>query len=116
MPDPPRFNTVQARRVRQLVRRLCANCDRGNCLLLDDGDPCFCPQLLTSSLICRYFRSAVLPDDPELSAAINQKRMIRRCRICGSPLCSTSNAAKYCPACAVKERRRRDVLRKKKQG
>ena len=101
----------QARRVRRLIRRLCANYDAGNCLPLDSP----CPQLITSSLLCKYFRAAVLPADPELSAAILRERITRRCRLCGAPVFSNSNAAKYCPSCAVAERRRRDVLRKKQQ-
>ena len=115
MPDPPRMTAEQARRVRKLVHVLCANFDGSNCLLLDDGDPCLCPQLITSSLICKYFRAAVLPAEQELSASICQAPLTRRCCLCGTPIFSTSNAAKYCPSCAVRERRRRDVLRKKKQ-
>ena len=106
---------AQTRCARQLVRRFCANCDGGNCLMLDDGDGCVCPQLITSSLICKYFRAAVLPAEQELSASICQAPLTRRCCLCGTPIFSTSNAAKYCPSCAVRERRRRDVLRKKKQ-
>lgn len=114
--DPPRMSAAQTRKVKKLVRVLCANCDGGKCLLLDDGDPCLCPQLITSSLICKYFRNAVLPSDRELCADVFRERMTRRCRICGVPIFSASNAAKYCPSCAVKERRRRDVLRKRKQA
>ena len=115
MPEPPRMDAEHTRRVRRLVRRLCANCESGNCLLLDDGDSCLCPQLITSSIVCKYFRNSVLPDDQELCAGVFRERIVRRCCLCGTPLFSTSNAAKYCPSCAVKERRRRDVLRKKKQ-
>ena len=114
VPDVPRMDSAQARRVRQLIRRLCANYDGGNCLRLDNGDPCPCPQLMTFSLLCKYFRKAVLPTDPELSASIFHKPIGRRCHLCGAPVISLSNAAKYCPLCAIKERRRRDALRKKK--
>ena len=113
MPDPPRMNAAQFRHARRLIRRQCANCDNGNCLLLGDADPC--PQLITFSLICQYFRRAVLPEDTELCAEIFRERPARRCVLCGTRICSTSNAAKYCPSCAVKERRRRDALRKKKR-
>ena len=116
MPDPPRMNPSQARRVRQLIRRLCANCDGGNCLLLDDGDPCVCPQLITSAVVCKYFRAAVLPDDKNLHASVLQERTVRRCCLCGAPIFSLSNAAKYCPSCAAAERRRRDALRKRKRA
>ena len=113
MPDPPRMNAAQLRHAGRLIRRQCANFDNGKCLLLGDVDPC--PQLITFSLICRYFRRAVLPEDAELCAKIFREHPARRCVLCGARIYSTSNAAKYCPSCAIKERRRRDVLRKKKR-
>ena len=39
------------------------NYDGGNCLLLDDGEPCVCVQSISLSLMCRWFRVAVLPLD-----------------------------------------------------
>ena len=62
----PHMDERQFRRVKKLIRRLCANCEGGNCLLLDDGDPCPCPQMISNTLICKYFRAAVLPADQEL--------------------------------------------------
>lgn len=110
-----RMTKSQFRRARKLIRRLCANCDSGNCLLLDDGYmPCPCPQLSSLSLICRYFRNAVLPSDMELYAEIMDMRPTKFCRVCGVPIFPRSNAGKYCPACAVKERRRRERERKAK--
>ena len=42
----------QFSRAKKLLRRLCANYDRGNCLLLDDGhDSCPCPQLDRKSVV-----------------------------------------------------------------
>ena len=55
------------RRVNSLVRRLCSCCDGGNCILLDDGEPHRCVQLISrSGITCRHFKSAVLPADREL--------------------------------------------------
>ena len=34
----------QAKKVNALLQKLCANYDGGNCLLLDDGEPCVCVQ------------------------------------------------------------------------
>ena len=113
MADLPRMNERQRRRAKRLIRRLCANYDGGNCLPLDDGDLCPCPQLLTPVLICKYFRAAVLPDDRELCAEIMRETSSRKCHICGAPVLSRSNAAKYCPTCALRERRRRDAERKR---
>ena len=39
-------------------------------LLLDDGEPCVCVQSISLSLMCRWFRVAVLPLDGELAAAL----------------------------------------------
>ena len=42
--DIPHMTEKQFSRAKKLLRRLCANYDRGNCLLLDDGyDACPCP-------------------------------------------------------------------------
>ena len=85
MNDPPRMTEAQLRRARRLIRSLCANCNGGNCLLLDDGyEPCPCPQMLTCSVLCRYFRAAVLPADRELQAEIMADSR-RRCRECRQP-------------------------------
>ena len=108
----PRMDDSQFRRVKKLIRRLCANCDSGNCLLLDDGDPC--PQMVSPTLICKYFRAAVLPADRKVHRAIMSARPVKCCRICGKPIFSCSNSVKYCPACALRERRRRDRERKAK--
>ena len=63
--------TVQERRsIRKLVTGSCANYDREyGCLPLD----CECPMLgicYTNSAMCRYFRESVLPNAPELEAAL----------------------------------------------
>ena len=60
-----RMTGAQSRRSRKLICRLCANYDGGNCLLLDDGESCVCPQFITSSLVCRYFKEVVLPSEWE---------------------------------------------------
>ena len=65
----PRMDYRQHRRARRLVHE-CCNYDEGNCLLLDDGEPCVCVQSISLSLMCRWFRVAVLPLDGELAAAL----------------------------------------------
>ena len=113
MADLPRMDDRQFRRARRLIRRLCANYDGGCCLPLEDGDICPCPQLLTQVLICKYFRAAVLPADRRLYEEIMRGKPSKSCRICGAPVLSLSNAAKYCPACALRVRRRKDAERKR---
>ena len=70
--DKPRMTEGQLRRARKLIRRLCANYDEGNCLALDEGEGCVCVQSISYSLLCRYFKEAVLPAHAELCAAIGQ--------------------------------------------
>ena len=65
----PRMDYRQHRRARRLVHE-CCNYDEGNCLLLDDGESCVCVQSISLSLMCRWFRVAVLPLDGELAAAL----------------------------------------------
>lgn len=66
----PRLTPKQRQRANALIKRLCANYDNGNCLEQDDGEPCVCVQSISYSLLCKYFRSAVLPAEPLLEADI----------------------------------------------
>ena len=43
----PRLTPKQRQRANALIKRLCANYDNGNCLALDDGEPCACVQSLS---------------------------------------------------------------------
>ena len=97
----PRLNYKQYRRVQKLVHECCNN-DGGNCLLLDDC----CAQSISRSLICKYFRAAVLPLDRELEAALLHREDCKRCCQCGAMFLPGSNRAKYCPDCAAKVHRR----------
>ena len=69
-----RLTPPQSRKVNALVKRECCNCVDGNCLLLDDGDECVCPQLISYSLLCKWFRIAVLPADKLLYAELMNDR------------------------------------------
>ena len=109
----PRMSYQQYRAARRLIHS-CCNYDCGNCLLLDDGEECVCPQSITYSLICRWFRAAVLPLDTGLYAALLYRADRKKCVLCGRPYLPKSNRAKYCPDCAKQERRRktRDRVRR----
>ena len=67
----------QEGRIRNLVRKRCANYRKDNCLLLDGLEERTCVQLLCSSgIYCRYFQNAVLPGEKDLHTQIlaqNQK-------------------------------------------
>lgn len=69
--DIPRMNYRQYRKARQLTHECCNYCD-GNCLLLDDGEECVCVQSISYSLLCRWFKAAVLTLDAALFAEISK--------------------------------------------
>ena len=111
----PRMNYPQYRKARKLTHECCNYCD-GNCLLLDDGEECVCVQSISYSLLCRWFRAAVLPLDGALYAEIIQSRdSVKRCAVCGAAFTPKSNRAKYCPACAKRMRRRKEAERQRKR-
>ena len=65
-----RLTPRQSRKVNSLVKKECCNCERGHCILLDDGEECVCPQLISCSLLCKWFQIAVLPLDKLLYAEL----------------------------------------------
>ena len=69
-----RLDEKQYRAVKKMTRAACANNDCGNCLLLDDGETCVCVQSISYSLLCRYFREAVLPADRQLCRTDHPQR------------------------------------------
>ena len=95
----------QLRRAKKLIRKLCCNYDHGNCLALDDGEPCVCVQGISYSLLCNWFRAAVLPLDESLETALLHQKEQKRCAVCGHPFLPGSNRAKYCETCAKRVHR-----------
>ena len=111
----PRMNYRQYRKARKLTHECCNYCD-GNCLLLDDGEECVCVQSISYSLLCRWFRAAVLPLDAALCAEISKSRdEVKRCVECGAVFTPKSNRAKYCPDCAVRMRRKKETERQRQK-
>ena len=104
----PHMTYQQYRTVRRLVHE-CCNYDCGNCLLLDNGEECVCPQSITYSLACRWFRAAILPLDAGLYAALFPAPSVkrRRCRECGRPFAPPRHNTLYCSACAAERTKRR---------
>ena len=110
----PHMTYQQHRAVRRLVHSGC-NYDQGNCLLLDDGEECICPQSISYSLICRWFRAAVLPLDGELCAALLPQRDMKICAECRGLFRPGSNRAKYCPDCAPIVHRRQKAASERRR-
>lgn len=110
----PVMDYQQFRKMRRMVHR-CCNYDGGNCLALDDGEGCICVQSISYSLLCKWFRAAVLPMDRELEAALYHRLAAKRCAVCGNLFFPGSNRAKYCPDCAAVMKRTKAAERKRKQ-
>ena len=102
LPDGTLFRLTpgQLRSVRGLAKRCCNFLD-GECLLLDGA----CPQFISRSLICRWFRHAVLPEQPKLEQAILTSKKLHRCQVCGKDFLARSGRAKSCRECAAKVHR-----------
>ena len=106
----PRMTYRQYRKARRLTHECCNYCD-GNCLLLDDGEECVCVQSISYSLLCRWFRAAVLPLDAALCAEISKSREeVKHCAVCGAafvPSPTGPNTARIArPVCAGRKRRK----------
>ena len=71
LPDGTLFRLTpgQLRSVRGLTKRCCNFLD-GDCLLLDG----VCPQYISRSLICRWFRRAVLPQQPSWNRPFSARK------------------------------------------
>ena len=105
----------QYRTVRRLVHE-CSNYQDGNCLLLDNGwDTCVCVQSISYSLLCRWFRAAVLPLDGELCAALLPQRGMKICVECRGLFRPGSNRAKYCSDCAPIVHRRQKAASERRR-
>ena len=130
-----RLTPPQSRKVNALVKRECCNCDNGHCILLDDGEECVCPQLISYSLLCKWFRMecvcpqltsysllckwfriAVLPGDKLLYAELYQTEDRKKCTECGAFFASRSNNVKYCPDCrkCITNRQAAERMRKRR--
>ena len=115
LPDGSLFRLTpgQLRSVRGLTKRCCNFLD-GDCLLLGG----VCPQHISRSLLCRWFRRAVLPQQPKLEQAILSPKKLRRCEVCGTGILARSGRTKYCPACAKEVHRQQKAksARKRRSG
>ena len=115
LPDGTLFRLTpgQVRSVRKLVKR-CCNYTDGDCLPLDGA----CPQAISRSLICRWFRRAVLTQQPKLEQSILSPKKLRRCEVCGTGILARSGRAKYCRECAAKVHRQQKAksARRRRSG
>ena len=104
--------------IRKLVARLCANYDRDvGCLPLDC--PCYMLEKCWTRALCRYFREAVLPNDPVLEASLaveGPAPETRPCPVCGRAFLPNGRT-RYCSdgcAKAALRQQKRNYMRKKR--
>lgn len=110
-----RMTPAQRKQANTLIRRECCHCDDGNCIALDDGDTHACPQLISFSVCCKWFRWAVLPLAGTLEAEIYRGNDLKRCTVCGRAFVPKSNRGKYCPDCAASVHRRQKAESERKR-
>lgn len=106
----------QAKKVNALLRKLCANYDGGNCLLLADGEPCACVQSISKyGIYCNYFKNAVLPADERLCAEVTKPVGSKRCVLCRGEFAPKAKNQRYCPTCAAKQKRQKAAERQRRK-
>ena len=110
-----RMTPAQRKQANPLIRRECCNYEDGNCMLLDDGDAHTCPQAISFSVCCKWFRWSVLPQAGTLEAEIFRGKDLKCCEVCGGVFVPKSNRAKYCPDCAARVHRRQKTESERKR-
>ena len=110
-----RMTPAQRKQANALIRRECCCYEDGNCMLLDDGDTHTCPQTISFSVCCKWFRWSVLPQIGTLEAEIFRNKELKRCAVCGRVFVPKSNRAKYCPDCAARVHRRQKTESERKR-
>lgn len=114
------MSAEQTKTARGIIKDHCCNYDSttGGCLLLDRGEVVPCPQLISQSVICKYFRDVLLEDKraKDLKAEIYGEDHRKVCAVCGGHFRAISNRAKYCAKCAkeIRLKQQRDYMREKR--
>ena len=106
-----RMTPAQQRDARKIIHKLCSNCVNGNCIRLDQGEEVPCPQMLSATVCCRFYRNVLLKD-PEagtLEAGIFSSGTKKHCAICGKEFYSAGNRAKYCADCKTGAQRKQQA-------
>lgn len=111
---------LQFAHARRMIRRECAafDPDHNECLILDRGGGCACPQYISYSLMCYHFQRAILPLDPDMERALLGDNKTKQCLRCGTTFTSRSNASLFCKDCAAirrREKARERMYRKRHQ-
>lgn len=113
----PCMTPRQRQHANMLIRKICCNYYKGNCLLLDDGDEHVCVQSISYSVCCKFFRHILLEDKEGLSlkAELFRDKTTKRCTVCNKAFQSKSNNAKYCGDCATAVQRKQKAAYARKR-
>ena len=103
----------EKQRIKKLVTSLCANYDKEYGCLPLDGECYMFGICYTNSALCKYFRNAVLPTEPELEAVF-QPTPLAACKQCGKRFPANGKRSYCSDACAAQARRRQTAARVRK--
>ena len=113
-----RTNFKQANKIKEMIKKHCANYMDGDCVLLDTT----CPQMgCIYSVLCKYFINSVLPLDKKLykellpDAEETSGLYNKVCKYCNKQFTSDKKNEQYCPKCKDKVKKEKARLRKQKQ-
>ena len=109
----PRMTPRQRQAAVKLISNICSHYDSGNCVLFDD----VCPQSITYSVNCKFFRWVLLNDKDglKLRAELLRDDSMKKCSVCGKVYQSKSNNAKYCDDCAIGALRKQKAAHARKR-
>ncbi len=115
--SPYRMDAKQRREALWLIKSLCSYYDSGNCLYLDRGEEVTCPQSISYSVCCKFFRHVLLKDKEGkgLEAVVFQHDALKHCVRCGKAFSSPSYRAKYCVGCKAEVQRRQKAEHARKK-
>lgn len=106
-----RTDFTQANKVKELIKKHCANYIDGQCIVLE----CDCPQMgCMYSVLCKYFINSVLPLDKDiykelLEGAGEETGLYDKvCKICNKHFTSDKKNEQYCDRCKKKARAERN--------
>ena len=113
------LNCEELKDMKRLATDMCANYDRTyGCLILNDKCYMSYGVVYTNTGMCKYFRKAVLPTNPQLEAVLNGENIeenIKQCSICGTAFYQSGRSRFCSDLCRAKSKRIQDRASKKKQ-
>ena len=93
------LSNEELKNMKRLATDMCANYDREHgCLILNDKCYMSYGVAYTNTGMCKYFRKAVLPTNPQLEAVLNGENItehVKQCANCEKELFTRGNRAIY---------------------